>query len=338
MRSKIWLFISIFSGACGIKLRVWLTRHLPSNLLGNASVGIKSRLRALSYVKCLFCIQQINLGEGDFPMEMDKIVGVLNQVRESNPLVHNMTNVVVTNFTANGLLALGASPVMAYAKEEVGDMARIAGAVVLNMGTLNETEVDAMLLAGQAANEKGVPVLFDPVGSGATPYRTETARKIVREMKVSIIRGNAAEVANVIGEEWAIKGVDSGEGNGDVISLAQKAATQLETVVVITGKEDVITDGQTTYVVKNGHVMQTKVTGAGCLLTSVIGAFAAVEKDLLLASVSALVSYGVAAEIAAKNKGDEGPGSFQIEFLNQLYKVNGQQIGKLGLIEKIRGC
>jgi len=268
-------------------------------------------------------------------MEMDKIVGVLNRVREMNPLVHNITNVVVTNFTANGLLALGASPVMAYAKEEVGDMAKIAGAVVLNMGTLSETEVEAMLLAGRSANDKGVPVLFDPVGAGATPYRTQTAQKMVREIKISILRGNAAEVANVIGDEWTIKGVDSGEGNGDVISLARKAATQLSTVVVITGKEDVVSDGQTTYLIKNGHAMQTKVTGAGCLLTSVIGAFTAVEKDLLLASTSALVSYGVAAELGAKNKGDEGPGSFQMEFLNQLYKVNGEQIREMGLIEKV---
>ena len=269
-------------------------------------------------------------------MPVEQIIETLHRVRANNPLVHNMTNVVVTNFTANGLLALGASPVMAYAKEEVGDMARIAGAVVLNMGTLNETEVEAMLLAGRAANECGVPVLFDPVGAGATPYRTETAQKIVREIKVSIIRGNAAELANVIGENWNIKGVDSGEGNVDVRFLAQKAAKQLGTVVVITGKEDVITDGQTAYVVKNGHAMQTKVTGAGCLLTSVIGAFAAVEKDLLLASASALVSYGVAAEIAAKNKGDEGPGSFQMEFLNQLHKVNGDLIREMGLIEKAK--
>ncbi len=268
-------------------------------------------------------------------MIIEKIMETLDRVRTTNPLVHNITNVVVTNFTANGLLALGASPVMAYAKQEVQDMARIAGALVLNMGTLNETEVEAMVLAGQAANEKGVPVLFDPVGAGATPYRTETAQRILRETKVSILRGNAAEVAHVIGEKWSIKGVDSGEGNGNAISLAQKAAAQLNLVVVITGKEDVITDGQSTYVVRNGHALLTKVTGAGCLLTSIIGAFSAVEPDLLMASVSALVSYGVAAEIAANKKGEEGPGSFQIELINQLAKVNGDHIRQMGWIEKV---
>ncbi|MBA2870667.1 hydroxyethylthiazole kinase [Anoxybacillus calidus] len=267
-------------------------------------------------------------------MKMREIVKTLEKVRQVNPLVHNITNVVVTNFTANGLLALGASPVMAYAKEEVADMARIAGALVLNIGTLNETEIEAMLIAGKSANENRVPVIFDPVGAGATAYRTETARKIVKEVKISIVRGNAAELANVIGESWDIKGVDAGEGSGDVVALAKKVAQQLGTIVAITGKEDVVTDGDTTYVIHNGHPILTKVTGTGCLLTSVIGAFAAVEKDLLLAAVSALVSYGVAAEVAASKKGEEGPGSFQIEFLNELAKVGAVEISQYGSIEK----
>ncbi|RKD25076.1 hydroxyethylthiazole kinase [Ammoniphilus oxalaticus] len=268
-------------------------------------------------------------------MQNDKIAELLERIRNHNPLVHSMTNVVVTNFTANGLLALGASPVMAYAKQEVADMARIAGAVVLNIGTLNETEVEAMLLAGQAANSAGVPLLFDPVGAGATPYRTNTARKIVRDTRVSILRGNAAEVANVVGQEWAIKGVDAGEGDGDIVDLAKKAAVALKTVVVITGETDIISDGKVTYAVKNGNALLTKVTGTGCLVTAVIGAFAAVESNLLIASIAALVSYGIAAETAARLKGAEGPGSFQIEFLNQLARLDGKQIRELGLFERI---
>jgi hydroxyethylthiazole kinase len=268
-------------------------------------------------------------------MNNEQIVNVLENVRQQNPLVHNITNVVVTNFTANGLLALGASPVMAYAKEEVADMAKIAGALVLNIGTLTHDEIEAMLIAGKSANEHGVPVVFDPVGAGATPYRTETARRIVDEVSISIIRGNAAEVANVIGEEWAIKGVDVGEGTGNTIELAQTAAKKLNTTVIITGKDDVLTDGRTTYVVHNGHTFLTKVTGAGCLLSSVIGAFSAVEKDLLLASVSALATYGVASEMAAKQTEAAGPGSFQIELLNQLSKVSLEDIIKNANIEKL---
>ncbi|MFX3623568.1 MAG: hydroxyethylthiazole kinase [Ectobacillus sp.] len=266
-------------------------------------------------------------------MKLQDIANTLKQVRGQNPLVHNITNVVVTNFTANGLLALGASPVMAYAKEEVAEMAGIAGALVLNIGTLKREDIEAMIIAGKAANERRVPVVFDPVGAGATSYRTETARRILQEVHVALIRGNAAEIANVIGQAWAIKGVDAGEGAGNVVELAQTAARTLNVAVAITGKEDVVTDGSTTYAVSNGHPLLTKVTGTGCLLTSVIGAFAAVEQDILKAAASALVSYGVAAEIAAVRKGEEGPGSFQMEFLNQLAKVGGEEICSRGAIQ-----
>ncbi len=268
-------------------------------------------------------------------MNVQEMIALLEQVRAKNPLVHNITNVVVTNFTANGLLALGASPVMAYAKQEVADMAKIAGALVLNMGTLNETEVEAMHIAGQSANQHGVPVIFDPVGAGATAYRTETARSIARELNISVIRGNAAEVANVVGEKWLIKGVDAGEGAGDVVALAQKAARELQAIVAITGKDDVITDGEITYLVHNGHPMLTKVTGTGCLLTSVIGAFAAVSEDKLKAAVAAVTSYGVAAEIAWNKQGEHGPGSFQIEFLNQLAKLSPQDLTQLASFTKL---
>jgi hydroxyethylthiazole kinase len=268
-------------------------------------------------------------------METKQLANTLEKVRSMNPLVHNITNVVVTNFTANGLLALGASPVMAYAKEEVADMAKIAGALVLNIGTLTPDEIEAMIIAGKSANEHDVPVIFDPVGVGATPYRTETSHRIVKEVKISILRGNAAEVANVIGEEWTIKGVDAGEGTGNIVELAQIAANKLNTVVVITGKEDVITDGDSTFLVRNGHPILTKVTGAGCLLSSIIGAYAAVEKDLLLASVSALAAYGVTAENAAKQSAEEGPGSFQIQLLNKLATISPEEIQTNANVEKL---
>lgn len=268
-------------------------------------------------------------------LDLQTIANTLQKVRQVNSLVHNITNVVVTNFTANGLLALGASPVMAYAPEEVADMASIAGALMLNIGTLNENEVTAMLLAGKSANQHRVPVIFDPVGAGATIYRTETARQIIKEVNVAVLRGNAGEVANVVGENWAVRGVEVGENKGDAVALAQAAAKQLGTVVVVTGKDDVITDGQETYLVANGDVLLTKVTGAGCLLSAVIGAFAAVEQNLPLAATAALVYYGVAAEIAASLRGHEGPGSFQMEFLNQLAKVSTAEIIKYGSVKKL---
>jgi hydroxyethylthiazole kinase len=261
---------------------------------------------------------------------------MVNEVREKNPLVHNITNVVVTNFTANGLLAIGASPVMAYAKEEVADMARIAGALVLNIGTLSHDEVESMLIAGKAANEQGVPVVLDPVGAGATTFRTEMSRKILEEVKVSIIRGNAAEVANVAGEKWAIRGVDAGSGNGSTVELAEKVAEQFGCTVVITGEKDVISNGKTTNTVANGHPLLTKVTGTGCLLSSVIGAFAAIEKDLVKAATTAVSAYGIAAEKAAEITADKGPGSFQIELLDQLFKIRKEDeaSAKIKIIKK----
>lgn len=249
----------------------------------------------------------------------------LAKVREMNPLVHNITNIVVANFSANGLLALGASPFMADAPQEMADVAAMSGAVVLNIGTLNEQAVASMVLAGQSANAHSVPLVLDPVGAGATPYRSEITQKLLNAMQITALRGNVAEVANVAGESWASKGVDAGSGEGDVIALANKAARKLGCVVIITGKEDVITDGSRTFIVSNGHPVLTKVTGTGCLLSAVVGAFLAVSEGAWLeAAAEAISFYGVAAEIAAEKTAHQGPGDFQIEFLNQLAKVTPQ--------------
>lgn len=251
---------------------------------------------------------------------MEKELGEwLGELRKQRPLVHNITNTVVTNFTANGLLALGASPVMAYAREEVADMAKVAGALVLNIGTLTAEIVEACIIAGKAANEAGVPVLLDPVGAGATPYRTEACLRILREVNVAIVRGNAAEIANLAGEAREIKGVDAGDGSGEAsVELAARAADKLGIVVAVTGREDVITDGKKGFTVTGGDELLTRVTGSGCLLTSVMGAFAAVENNPLVAGAAALAWYGAAGEIAASVAGSRGPGSFQIALLDAL--------------------
>jgi hydroxyethylthiazole kinase len=272
---------------------------------------------------------------GGNAMNSSELSSILQRVRVENPLVHNITNVVVTNFTANGLLSLGASPVMAYAQEEVADMVSIARALVLNIGTLNKEVVGSMILAAKKANELGIPVIFDPVGAGATRFRTEMGQRILDEVNISVLRGNAAEIANVLGEKREIKGVDAGEQQGNSQDLAILAAKKLNTIVVITGKDDVLTDGETTYLVSNGHPLLTKVTGTGCLLTSVIGAFAGVERNLLLAGLSALTFYGIAAEKAVEKLGDLGPGSFQIEFLNQLAHVTSEDIHQLAAFKKL---
>ncbi|MGG0091764.1 hydroxyethylthiazole kinase [Bacillus altitudinis] len=266
-------------------------------------------------------------------MKLSCVSHLLEKVRAENPLVHNITNQVVTNFTANGLLALGASPVMANAKEEVAEMAQLADALVLNIGTLTKDTVEAMVIAGQAANEKGVPVLLDPVGVGATTFRTSAAKQLLQQVDITVVRGNAAEMAHLIGVEgWQSKGVDAKGANGDVSSLAKQAAKALQTVVAITGEVDVVSDGEEVLSIHNGHEWLTKVTGTGCLLTSVIGAFCATGERPIHASASALLFYGVAAEKAAQQTEEKGPGTFQIELLNALSNTNGQDVITLGKI------
>lgn len=263
-----------------------------------------------------------NMGKSSSIPE-NEFAGLITKLQQVKPLVHNMTNVVVTNFTANGLYALGASPVMAYAPEEVADMAAQAGALVLNIGTLSREQVDAMILAGQAANAAGVPVLLDPVGAGATRFRTESSLRILREVRISLLRGNAAEIAQLLGENLAIKGVDAGENSGaDQAGIGRKAAKQFGSVVAVTGKVDVITDGSISRIISGGDALLTQVTGTGCLLTSVLGAFAAVEPDLRRAGTAGLAFYGAAASRAAERTAALGPGSFQTAFLDELAKLH----------------
>ncbi|MBU8637298.1 hydroxyethylthiazole kinase [Bacillus pumilus] len=258
---------------------------------------------------------------------------LLEKVRAENPLVHNITNQVVTNFTANGLLALGASPVMANAKEEVAEMAQLADALVLNIGTLTKETVESMILAGQAANKKGIPVLLDPVGVGATTFRLKAAKQLLEQVNITVVRGNAAEIAHLLEVDgWESKGVDAKAANGDVSALVKQAAKTLQTVVVITGEVDVVSDGEDVLSIHNGHEWLTKVTGTGCLLTSVIGAFCAAGERPLHASAAALLFYGVAGEKAAQYTQNKGPGTFQMELLNALSHTTGNDVLTLGKI------
>nr|WP_328588741.1 hydroxyethylthiazole kinase [Litchfieldia alkalitelluris] len=255
-----------------------------------------------------------------------KTVELRNLVKNNSPLVHNITNVVVTNFTANGLYAIGASPVMAYAKEEVGDMASISQALVLNIGTLTSTEVEAMFIAGESANKHGVPIILDPVGVGATPYRTQTAKELLNRLSIQVVRGNAAEIANLIDEQVQMHGVDSKVEINNLADLAKKAANKLNTIIVMTGKTDLITNGEILFEVRNGHPMLTKVTGTGCLLSSVVAAFCSQSDDKTTACAAAVSFYGIAAEKAIEVNQSKGPGHFQMNFIDQLYNITDETI------------
>src|SRR6266496_3534870 len=242
----------------------------------------------------------------------------LAAIRERKPLVHQITNYVVMNETANATLALGALPVMAHAREEVEEMAAIAAALVLNIGTLSPPWVEAMLAAGRAANSAGVPVVLDPVGAGATTYRTETARRLLEEVDVAVVRGNAAEIATLAGRKAEIRGVESIGASDSTAELARAAAQELGTVVAVTG-------GEQTLGVANGDPLLAMITGSGCIATAITGSFLAVRSDAPLAAASeALVALGVAGEDAAREA--KGPGSFHAALYDALDGLDPQTL------------
>ncbi|MCC8154369.1 MAG: hydroxyethylthiazole kinase [Tannerellaceae bacterium] len=237
-----------------------------------------------------------------------------------SPLVHNITNYVVMNNTANALLALGASPVMAHACEEVVDMASIASSLVLNVGTLDPAKVEAMLIAGKAAKERGIPVVFDPVGAGATLYRNQVCEQIIRECRPDIIRGNASEIIALYTTRNKTKGVDSTASSDEALEPAKALAIQTGAVVVISGSTDYITDGERVGTVRNGHPLMPKVTGMGCTATAVIGAFAAINPDRFQAALHGMAVMGIAGEIAAREA--KGNGAMQVYFLDELCNLD----------------
>ncbi|HZS31049.1 MAG TPA: hydroxyethylthiazole kinase [Gaiellaceae bacterium] len=241
----------------------------------------------------------------------------LRELRERKPLVHQITNYVVMNETANATLAIGALPVMAHAPQEVEEMVGLASALVLNIGTLSDHWIDAMLLAGRAANERGIPVVLDPVGAGATRYRTETAQRILHEVDVTVLRGNQGEIATLAGAEAEVRGVESMSIGLEPGALARGAAKQLGLVASVTGPIDHVSDGERVIDIANGHPLLSSVTGTGCISTALTGCFVAAKPEAPLeAAAEALVALGVAGEDAAHSAG--GPGTFHAQLYDAL--------------------
>lgn len=237
----------------------------------------------------------------------------LQAIYNKQPLVHCITNYVVANFTANGLLAVGASPVMADAIEEVGEMAAQANALLLNMGTLNERTIESMKKAGLSANMHNTPVVFDPVGVGATKFRAETAQQLLDLLKINVIRCNIGEMAALAGVNWASKGVDSGKGDIDVAVTAKKLANNYQCIVIVTGEQDVITDGIRVEFVEGGHEKVTKMTGSGCLLSAFCAAVLANSKEPFDDLQTLLNEYK---QVSANSVA--AIGTFHTNFLNEL--------------------
>jgi hydroxyethylthiazole kinase len=245
----------------------------------------------------------------------------LGELRRAKPLVHQITNYVVMNETANATLAIGALPVMAHAREEVEEMVGLASALVLNIGTLSEHWVDAMLAAGAVANARGIPVVLDPVGAGATRYRTETAERILASVDVTVLRGNAGEIATLVGVAAEVRGVESIGVGGDPAELAREAGSRLGLVASVTGPVDHVSDGERVLRVANGHELLGTVTGTGCMSSAITGCFLAAKPgDPLEAAAEALAAFGVAGEDAAS--GARGPGSFHVALYDTLWGLD----------------
>jgi hydroxyethylthiazole kinase len=245
-------------------------------------------------------------------------------LREKRPLIHNITNFVVMNYTANALLAMGASPVMAHAQNEVEDMVSFAGALVLNIGTLTDDWIASMIKAGIKASAMGTPIILDPVGSGATPLRTNSAKQIIEQTDIKVIRGNASEILSLRHADSKTKGVDSVHSVDEAADTAKILAEELQTTLAITGPVDLITDGQRVVRVSNGHPLMGYVTGTGCTATTAIGAFLAVDSDPVSATATALAFFGLAGEVAGQSA--SAPGSFMIRMLDALYTITPDEL------------
>ena len=257
-----------------------------------------------------------------------KIWQDVQSIRQKAPLVHNITNYVVMNSTANALLAIGASPVMAHAIEEVEEIVGIAklvgGALVINIGTLSEKWIEAMSRAMQSAKAQDVPIVFDPVGAGASKLRTETCKQLLGESNPTIIRGNASEIMALLDSKIQTKGVDSSESSDNATASAKALAHSFHCVVCVSGATDVITDGSGVMQIKNGHAMMSRVTGLGCTATALTGAFAAVNSNPLYAATHAMAVMGIAGEMAAEKA--TGPGTLQLYFYDTLYNLQQNHI------------
>ena len=253
---------------------------------------------------------------------------MLDAVRAKVPLVHCITNYVTVNDAANALLAIGASPIMADDIGEAGDIASIASALVLNIGTLNERTVASMLDAGRRANAFGVPVVLDPVGAGASRLRNETVGRLLREVKLSVLRGNLLEISFIAGLGAATRGVDSAKEDekNDALAAARLVAQRLGCTVAVTGAVDVVTDGTRACRLANGHQMLSRVTGTGCMTTALIGAFAGAGRDFYTAAAGGISAMSIAGELAYERAGTLGTGSFHIALIDALSMLDGANL------------
>lgn len=268
---------------------------------------------------------------------------IVDHVRMQTPLVHNITNYVTVNDCANILLACGGSPIMADSIMEVEEITSICNALVINIGTLNERTIEAMILAGKKANELGHPVILDPVGAGASNFRTETTFRLLQEVQFTVIRGNISEIKTIGGENGNTKGVDANvvdtiteERLDDAIVFAQSVSEKTGAIIAITGAIDLVCDTKHAYIIRNGHPIMSKISGTGCMLTAIIGAFCAANpQQLLQSTATAVAAMGLCGELAYKKmiKKEEGTASLKIYLIDYISQITGEILKEGAQIE-----
>ena len=268
---------------------------------------------------------------------LDKISVAVQTVRNKKPLVHHITNYVTVNDCANITLAIGASPVMADDAMEVAEMVSFASALVLNIGTLQERTIKSMLVAGKAAKERGIPVILDPVGVGATKLRTRTAEQIICEVSPNVIRGNMSEIKVLLGVNAGIRGVDSIADEQDAADVAQQLAERLACVVAVTGKTDIIAGGGQIYAIDNGHPIMANITGTGCMATSLVGSCCGATRDDIIGTVTGIAVMGLAGERAfASLQGGESVGTFHTRLFDEVYNMTAEKILQGGKVVQLK--
>jgi hydroxyethylthiazole kinase len=270
-------------------------------------------------------------------LEIDRLTRILSTVRQKQPIIHAISNWVTAGDVASALHAVGARPIMAFTPEEVKEIASGADALVLNLGTPSPLGIESMLRAGHQAAMLGRPVIFDPVGVGASPFRMNASKRIVTELRLTVMKGNRAEIGILAGKGGKLAGIDAVAGPEDLLAGAEDLSRTSGAVVAISGPEDLIVFAERKVIVENGHPMMARVTGLGCILTGLIGAFAAVEKDPLVATVGAIAFFGLAGEQAALQA--KGPGTFKTTLLDILFTLTPEEMGQRIRLkeERLRG-
>ena len=259
-------------------------------------------------------------------MDLERIIRKdLKKLRKDRPLIHHLTNYVAMNDSANATLAIGASPIMAHAHSELKDLVSAASALLINIGTLDDYWIQSMHIAAEVANNR-IPILLDPVGAGATKLRTSTAMQLLTSYKISVVKGNYGEMLSLMGEKNAVKGVDSLASSEKVYETMREFSLKHESIAVATGEVDVISDGESTYLLRNGSDMLGRITASGCMLGSVIASFLAVQKNPLIAAIEGVATYTIAGELAASK--NRNSGSFRIALFDELSSIEADIIAE----------